>query len=72
MGDERNIDLSSTGSAAHRFQIKQSKRQFSKQYQLAGAGGIEPPNGGIKTRLIMQRFQSAFGKMGQNALQKYQ
>ena len=32
---------------------------------LAGAGGIEPPNGGIKTRLIMQRFQGAFGKNGQ-------
>src|SRR5258705_13542875 len=24
---------------------------------LAGAGGIEPPKGGIKIRLIMQRFQ---------------
>jgi len=29
---------------------------------VAGAGGIEPPNGGIKIRLIIQRFQGAFGK----------
>ena len=35
---------------------------------LAGAGGIEPPNGGIKIRLIIQRFQRAFGKNGQNTL----
>jgi len=27
------------------------------------AGGIEPPNGGIKISLIIQRFQDAFGKM---------
>ena len=26
------------------------------------AGGIEPPNGGIKVRLIVQRFQGAFGE----------
>jgi len=30
---------------------------------LAGAGGIEPPNGGIKISLIIQRLQGAFGKM---------
>jgi len=29
---------------------------------LAGAGGIEPPNGGIKTSLIIRWFQSALGK----------
>jgi hypothetical protein len=29
---------------------------------LAGAGGIEPPNGGIKIRLNIKRFQGAFGK----------
>jgi hypothetical protein len=34
---------------------------------LAGAGGIEPPNGGIKIRLIIQRFQGAFGKNVKNA-----
>jgi hypothetical protein len=34
---------------------------------LAGAGGIEPPNGGIKIRLIIQRFQGAFGKNTKNA-----
>src|SRR5450759_809284 len=33
--------------------------QFSK---LAGAGGIEPPNGGIKIQMIRQRFQCAFRK----------
>jgi hypothetical protein len=32
------------------------------QQRVAGAGGIEPPNGGIKIRLIIQRFQGAFGK----------
>jgi cold shock CspA family protein len=30
---------------------------------LAGAGGIEPPNGGIKIRLIILLFQDVFGKM---------
>ena len=44
MGDERNSDLSSTGSGPRRFQMKQSKRQFSKQYQLAGAGGYPARN----------------------------
>jgi hypothetical protein len=34
---------------------------------LAGAGGIEPPNGGIKISLIIQRFQGAFGKNAKNA-----
>ncbi|WFU30838.1 hypothetical protein QA635_30240 [Bradyrhizobium brasilense] len=31
---------------------------------LAGAGGIEPPNGGIKISLIIQQNQRAFGKNG--------
>ena len=31
--------------------------------RLAGAGGIEPPNGGIKIRLIILLFQDVFGKM---------
>jgi hypothetical protein len=31
--------------------------------ELAGAGGIEPPNGGIKIRLIILLFQDVFGKM---------
>jgi hypothetical protein len=35
---------------------------------LAGAGGIEPPNGGIKIRLKIQRFEGAFGKKARNAL----
>jgi hypothetical protein len=35
---------------------------------LAGAGGIEPPNGGIKISLIIQRFQGAFGKKAEKAL----
>ena len=39
---------------------------------LAGAGGIEPPNGGIKIRLIIQRFQDAFGKNVKNALLPFQ
>ena len=30
---------------------------------VAGAGGIEPPNGGIKIRLIILLFQDVFGKM---------
>jgi hypothetical protein len=34
---------------------------------LAGAGGIEPPNGGIKICLIIQRFQDAFEKMAKTA-----
>jgi hypothetical protein len=35
---------------------------------LAGAGGIEPPNGGIKVSLIIQRFQGAFGRKAKNGL----
>jgi hypothetical protein len=35
---------------------------------LAGAGGLEPPNGGIKICLIIQRFQRSFGKISQKAL----
>jgi hypothetical protein len=35
---------------------------------LAGAGGIEPPNGEIKIRSIIQRFQGAFGKKTKNAV----
>jgi hypothetical protein len=35
---------------------------------LAGAGGIEPPNSGIKISWNMQRNQGAFGKKHQNAL----
>ena len=35
---------------------------------LAGAGGFEPPNAGIKIRLIIQQFQGAFGKKARNAL----
>jgi hypothetical protein len=30
--------------------MKQPKRRLDEQYQLAWAGGIEPPNGGIKKR----------------------
>jgi hypothetical protein len=48
--------------------MKQPQRRLNEQYQLAGAGGIEPPNGGIKISLIIQRFQGAFGKKAQNAL----
>jgi hypothetical protein len=39
---------------------------------LAGAGGIEPPNGGIKVSLIIQQFQGVFGRNSQNALQQSQ
>ncbi|MCC8946535.1 hypothetical protein H8A97_15785 [Bradyrhizobium sp. Arg62] len=39
---------------------------------LAGAGGIEPPNGGIKTCLFIQRFQRTFGKKQRIAPQQYQ
>jgi hypothetical protein len=48
--------------------MEQRRRRFAEQYQLAGAGGIEPPNGGIKISLIIQRFQGAFGKNGPNTL----
>jgi hypothetical protein len=39
---------------------------------LAGAGGFEPPYGGIKTRLILQQFQGPFGKISENTLQRFQ
>jgi len=48
--------------------MKPRKGDLAEQYQLAGAGGIEPPNGGIKIRLIIQRFQGAFEKNSQNGL----
>jgi hypothetical protein len=35
------------------------------RHRLASAGGIEPPNGGIKISLIIQRFQGAPGKMAE-------
>jgi hypothetical protein len=35
---------------------------------MAGAEGLESSNGGIKIRLIIERFQAAFGKIGGNAL----
>jgi hypothetical protein len=65
IGDERDSDISlqpSTVSGIAPFKMKQPKRRLDEQYQLAGAGGIEPPSGGIKIRLIIQRFQGAFGK----------
>jgi hypothetical protein len=34
--------------------------------KLAGPGGIEPPNAGIKIRLVIQRFQGVLKKC-QNA-----
>jgi hypothetical protein len=34
----------------------------TSQNWLAGAGGFEPPNGGIKIQMIWQRFQCAFRK----------
>jgi hypothetical protein len=48
--------------------MKQSKTRLDEQYQLAGAGGIEPPNGGIKISLIVQQFQDAFGKKTSKAV----
>jgi hypothetical protein len=42
--------------------MKQRKDDLDERYQLAGAGGIEPPNGGIKIGLIIQRF----GKKAKN------
>jgi len=40
----------STGSGIAPFRMKPRKGGLGKQYQLARAGGIEPPNGGIKIR----------------------
>jgi hypothetical protein len=48
--------------------LQEQRSDLAEQYQLAGAGGIEPPNGGIKIRLIIQRSQCAFGKNAENAL----
>ena len=38
------------GSGIRHFQMKEQRSDLAEQYQLAGAGGIEPPNGGIKIR----------------------
>jgi hypothetical protein len=56
------------GSGILARKMKPPQRRLDEQYQLAGAGGIEPPNGGIKIRLIIQRFQGALGKKARNAL----
>jgi hypothetical protein len=32
--------------------MKRRKGDLAEQYQVAGAGGIEPPNGGIKIRCL--------------------
>jgi hypothetical protein len=61
-------NLSPTGGGIAPFRMKQPKRRLDEQYQLAGAGGIEPPNGGIKISLIIQRIQCAFGKNPENPL----
>jgi hypothetical protein len=50
----------------------QSQEIESSQWvreMLAGAGGIKPPNGGIKISVIIQQFQSVFGKKHSNASQ---
>jgi hypothetical protein len=52
--------------------MKEQRSDLAEQYQLAGAGGIEPPNGGIKIRSIVQQFQGAFGKNDRKTLQQYQ
>jgi hypothetical protein len=44
----------------------QLKRPSSAESR-AGPGGIEPPNGGIKIRLVIQRFQGTFEKNAKNA-----
>jgi hypothetical protein len=40
--------------------MKPRKDDLGKQYQLAGAGGIEPPNGGIKIRPYLKQYQDLF------------
>src|ERR1044071_7542328 len=45
-------DPSSTGSGMRLSKWSNGKGGFDQQYQLAGAGGIEPPNGGIKIRCL--------------------
>jgi hypothetical protein len=52
--------------------MKQPERPLDEQYQFVGAGGIEPPNGGIKIRLVIQRFQGASGRNRRNTLQHFQ
>jgi hypothetical protein len=53
------------------FRVKIDHNLRSSEW-LAGAGGIEPPNGGIKISLIFQRFQDPFGKNGRKTLQRFQ
>jgi hypothetical protein len=48
-------------------EYRREKGGLDEQIEVAGAGGIEPPNGGIKISLIIQRFQRAFGKIGENS-----
>ena len=51
--------------------IRQRAPDFSvadrTQEWVAGAGGIEPPNGGIKIRLIIQDFKAHLEEMSENA-----
>jgi hypothetical protein len=55
-------ELGKAGQAAH----PSTQSCCSLDGSLAGAPGFEPGNGGIKISLIVQRFQRAFGKIGQN------
>jgi hypothetical protein len=67
------LTLSPNGSGIHFFQMRVNtaagQDSFAKEFSilvLAGAGGFEPPRRGIKIRLIIEQFQSAFGKIGEN------
>jgi len=55
------------------FQIpKLPNEQPAERKILISAPTIAAPNAGIKIRLIIQRFQAALGRNGQNALQQSQ
>ena len=51
-----------------RWKFRIEKAHLLNKLALAGAGGIEPPNGGIKISLIVQQFQDAFGKKTSKAV----
>ena len=62
------LDANNLHRRHHRRSPAEEQSAIKQAISMAGAGGIEPPNGGIKISLIVQQFQDAFGKKTSKAV----